>query len=94
MGGGQSQPHASIPYFWSDWYDSRLQFVGSPDADDEPTLLGEPEAGRFAALYRVGDQVIGAFAIDQPRFIVKQRLAIHRGLGWHEALTRARDLLS
>lgn len=85
--------HSSVPYVWSDWYGSRLQCVGITDATTEPLLLHRPDTGRFAALYRRGGHLVGAAALDQPRFIVKQRRAIGRRTPWHEARTQAEELL-
>ena len=42
--GQPDTPHASIPYFWSDWYGRRIQFIGEPTAD-ETAVVGDP-AGR------------------------------------------------
>ena len=53
-----------IPYFWSDQYGHRIQFAGRSNAD----LVAEPhvtaEVARYLALYRRGDELIGALAID------------------------------
>ncbi len=89
----QAEPHSSVPYFWSDWYDSRLQLVGIVDTEHEPTILGDPHTDRFAVLYRRGDHLVGAFALNHPRFIVKQRIAITRRATWHDALTQAEQLI-
>ena len=65
--------YSGIPYFWSDQYGHRLQLVGLAsrdevvfvhDADDRPALM---------ALYRRGDRLGGAFAIDMMGPLMKMR---------------------
>ncbi|TVT53198.1 oxidoreductase [Amycolatopsis rhizosphaerae] len=69
-----ARPLDSVPYFWSDWYGHRLQFVGTPVADEVCTA--EPERKGFAALYRRGDRIVGALTVDRPRDIMKYRRRI------------------
>jgi hypothetical protein len=72
-----------VPYSWSDWYSRRLQFVGTPRAD-EVTVVSPPEAG-FVALYRRADRVVGALTIDRPRDIMKLRRLVAERAAWSEA---------
>ncbi|QXV56763.1 NAD(P)/FAD-dependent oxidoreductase [Amycolatopsis sp. TNS106] len=78
---------APVPYFWSDWYDHRIQFVGTPRADE--VVAAVPETGGFTALYRRGDRVVGALTIDRPREIMKYRRHIAGRAPWPEALAFA-----
>jgi NADPH-dependent 2,4-dienoyl-CoA reductase/sulfur reductase-like enzyme len=78
-----ARPLSSVPYFWSDWYSRRLQFVGTPRAD-EVTVVSPPEAG-FVALYRRADRVVGALTIDRPRDIMKLRRLVAERAAWSEA---------
>jgi NADPH-dependent 2,4-dienoyl-CoA reductase/sulfur reductase-like enzyme len=77
---------SAVPYFWSDWYEHRIQFVGVPGEDE--TRLASEELGddRFLALYRRGDRLVGALAIDRPGQIMKYRRMISGQAGWDEAL--------
>lgn len=77
-----------VPYFWSDWYGHRVQFVGTPRAD-EVRLVGEPGPGAIA-LYRRGERVVGALTIDRPRDVMKLRRRVADRGGWEEALEHAR----
>ena len=79
-----------MPYFWSDWYDSRIQFVGVPDADEVHVVEGEdPSAQRRVALYRQGDRLMGALTINGQTVIMKYRTMIAKNASWEEALTFA-----
>ncbi|WP_308197979.1 oxidoreductase C-terminal domain-containing protein [Saccharopolyspora soli] len=80
-------PYETVPYFWSDWYDSRLQFVGVPDAEEVVLVDGGPESGRrCVALYRDGDRLVGAFAVNGRSVIMKYRGLIGARTSWVDAL--------
>jgi NADPH-dependent 2,4-dienoyl-CoA reductase/sulfur reductase-like enzyme len=91
---GEARPYAAVPYFWSDWYDSRIQFVGIPSATESTVVAGTPESGRFVALYREGDGVVGALALNGQASIMKYRALIAKRAGWDEALDLAARLHS
>ncbi len=83
--------YGTVPYFWSDWYDHRIQFVGAPDADEIVVVDGDPDGGnRWTALYRAGDRLVGALTLNGQNVIMKYRTQIMRGRGWDEALEFAR----
>ncbi|WP_109508911.1 NAD(P)/FAD-dependent oxidoreductase [Nocardioides speluncae] len=67
-------PLAPVPYFWSDWYGRRIQFVGTPRADEVQVVATAGDA--FTALYRRDDRIVGALTIDRPREIMKFRRRI------------------
>lgn len=77
---------ATVPYFWSDWYASRIQFVGIPRGDEIRVVSAETGDERFLALYRRGDRLVGTITIDRPTQIMKYRRLIARGASWDEAL--------
>ncbi|WP_439382040.1 NAD(P)/FAD-dependent oxidoreductase [Amycolatopsis lexingtonensis] len=77
-----ARPLEAVPYFWSDWYGHRIQFVGTPDADEVVT------AGD-TTLYRRGDRLVGALTVDRPREIMKHRRRIAGRAPWAEALAFA-----
>lgn len=66
-----ARPLQSVPYFWSDWHGHRLQFVGVAGAEEVRVIRPEPE--RYLALYRRDDRVVGAFAINGQREIMRYR---------------------
>jgi NADPH-dependent 2,4-dienoyl-CoA reductase/sulfur reductase-like enzyme len=82
--------YGTVPYFWSDWYASRIQFVGSPDSDEVQVVDGDPVSdGRWVALYRRGRRLIGALTMNAPTEIMKYRGLILRHTSWEDALTFA-----
>jgi NADPH-dependent 2,4-dienoyl-CoA reductase/sulfur reductase-like enzyme len=82
----EAKPSASVPYFWSDWYNSRIQFVGVPQAEEIRVISEELGEEKFLALYRRGDRVTGVITIDRPAQIMKYRRLIMQGKSWDEAL--------
>lgn len=78
--------YRTVPYYWSDWYDRRIQFVGVPDADEVRICAGSVEEGKLVALYRGGDQLVGALTMNDPRRIMKLRGLISSGAAWSDAL--------
>ncbi|MFJ9562861.1 NAD(P)/FAD-dependent oxidoreductase [Streptomyces fuscichromogenes] len=85
-----ARPYGTVPYFWSDWYDSRIQFVGVPQADEIRVADGDAAGeGRCVALYREADRLCGALTVNAPTEIMKYRALITRGASWQEALTFA-----
>jgi NADPH-dependent 2,4-dienoyl-CoA reductase/sulfur reductase-like enzyme len=56
------------PYFWSDQYDSRLQFAGHrADGDQVEIVEGDVEARNFLAVYRRNGEPVAVFAMNRPR---------------------------
>jgi NADPH-dependent 2,4-dienoyl-CoA reductase/sulfur reductase-like enzyme len=82
-------PYATVPYFWSDWYGSRIQFVGVPGADEVRVVSGAVDAHAFVALYRTGDELTGALTLDRRAEVMKYRARIGRRTSWAEALAFA-----
>lgn len=81
--------YSTVPYFWSDWYGSRIQFVGVPGADEHRIVTGSAEEGRLVALYREGDRLVGALTLDHPSSTMKYRGLVARAASWDDALAFA-----
>jgi NADPH-dependent 2,4-dienoyl-CoA reductase/sulfur reductase-like enzyme len=84
-----AQPLASVPYFWSDWYDNRIQFVGTPRADE--VLVACPADDGFVALYRRDTRLVGALTVNRPKDIMKYRRRIADRDSWVAAVEFARQ---
>lgn len=89
-----AKPYGTVPYFWSDWYDVRIQHVGLPDADEVRLVEGDldraPSTGnRWIALYRKGDRLVGALTVQGQAEIMKYRVQIMKGGSWDDALAHA-----
>ncbi|MBB6407190.1 NAD(P)/FAD-dependent oxidoreductase [Arthrobacter sp. AZCC_0090] len=84
--------YSTVPYFWSDWYGNRIQFAGRAGREQPEVVFGAVEDDRFVALYRSGDRLIGALAVNEPSKIMKDRRRIAIGASWIEALEHYRGL--
>ncbi|NKQ54203.1 oxidoreductase [Amycolatopsis sp. K13G38] len=84
---GNAEPYETVPYFWSDWYGSRIQFVGVPQADEVVVVDGDVTAGRrWVALYREADRLVGALTLNGQRVVMKYRGLIARRASWAQAM--------
>lgn len=86
-----AKPYATVPYFWSDWYGSRIQFVGVPEADEVRVVDGHVDDDRWTALYRRGDRVVGALTLNGQTVIMKYRRMIGQKATWDEAIEFAKE---
>lgn len=88
-----AKPYGTVPYFWSDWYDVRIQFVGDPQADEVRLVEGDvaegAKPGRWVALYRRGDRLIGALTVQGQTEIMKYRGLILKRTSWEDAIAFA-----
>ncbi|GAA2965570.1 NAD(P)/FAD-dependent oxidoreductase [Streptomyces enissocaesilis] len=87
----RAQPYETVPYFWSDWYSSRIQFVGVCGAGTHEVhvevVAGDPaDGGPFTALYRANDRIIGALAVDMRAEVMKYRRLIGQRARWATAV--------
>lgn len=86
-------PYETVPYFWSDWYGSRIQFVGvAAEADEIVHVAGDLDGDSFVTLYRKGDRFAGALALEARSQIMKYRALLARRGSWDEATTLAKEL--
>jgi len=80
----RAEPYEVVPYFWSDWYGNRIQFVGTAAADSVDFVEGGPTEDRFVALFSREDRIVGAATLNEPRKIMKLRRLIAQK-GAHDA---------
>ena len=97
--GGPTVDYAPVPFFWSEQYDHRIQFLGRSLAPgtvdgDVRVVAGSLADRRFAALYRSGDRLRGVLGFDMPRQVMPFRTHLAAGIGWDEALEVASRLAS
>ncbi|MBU6215128.1 MAG: NAD(P)/FAD-dependent oxidoreductase [Acidobacteria bacterium] len=82
-GDGPGEPFGSVPWFWSDQYDRKLQLAGRPAATDEVHVLeGSLEEQRFVAAFRRGERCTGVLGVNRPRHVVQARMRLTESLDW------------
>ncbi|MDQ3945254.1 MAG: FAD-dependent oxidoreductase [Actinomycetota bacterium] len=85
-----AEPFAPVPYFWSDQYDTKIQFLGRAAPDDEVAVVdGSLEDGRFVAVFGRAGRLVGALAFNRPRQLMAYRRLIAGVTSWDDALAKA-----
>jgi NADPH-dependent 2,4-dienoyl-CoA reductase/sulfur reductase-like enzyme len=79
-------PYVTVPYFWSDQYGCRIQFVGVTAADEVIVVEDDLPARHYLAVYCTGDRLTGAFGINETRRVPRLRKLIGRGASVDDAL--------
>jgi NADPH-dependent 2,4-dienoyl-CoA reductase/sulfur reductase-like enzyme len=70
---GQEPPTAvSVPYFWSDQYDVKIQCLGEPEADDTVHVVAD-DGRKFLAYYERDGVVAGVVGGGMPGKVMKVR---------------------
>jgi NADPH-dependent 2,4-dienoyl-CoA reductase/sulfur reductase-like enzyme len=83
----EAKPFESVPMFWSDQFDIKIQGVGRPRPTDELVLAGgPPESEKFIALYGRAGRLVGAVAFNRPPKLIQLRMLIGKRGGLDEAL--------
>lgn len=66
--------YAPVPFFWSEQYDRRIQFLGHAAEGDEVRIVaGSVEERRFAALYGRSGRLTGVLGVNMPRHVMPFR---------------------
>ena len=64
---GQPESYAPVPSFWSDQYDTTLQYYGYPIPWDAVVLRGDLDGFPVTAFYLAEGRVIAAAMVNRPR---------------------------
>jgi 3-phenylpropionate/trans-cinnamate dioxygenase ferredoxin reductase component len=64
---GKAAPYQSVPWFWSNQYDLKLQTVGLSGNFDDFVLRGDPATRSFSVIYRRGGRVIALDCVNAVR---------------------------
>jgi 3-phenylpropionate/trans-cinnamate dioxygenase ferredoxin reductase subunit len=75
---GQGESYAPVPYFWSDQYDLRMQYVGHASGQDEVVLRGSPEDPAWSAWYLRDGHLRAALAVNRFKDISAARQLLAR----------------
>jgi NADPH-dependent 2,4-dienoyl-CoA reductase/sulfur reductase-like enzyme len=69
-----AEPFSSVPYFWSNQYDKRIQYVGIPGTFTG-IVEGSIDEPKFVATFELDGRLVGALCVNSPA-----RMAKYRGL--------------
>jgi 3-phenylpropionate/trans-cinnamate dioxygenase ferredoxin reductase subunit len=81
-----AQSYSSVPYFWSDQYDTKIQVIGHPRPDDEVVVVdGSLDERRFVALYGRAGMLTAALGFSRPRQLMGFRPLLEAQVSLDEA---------
>jgi len=90
--GEPAEPYAPVPFFWSDQFDSRIQFVGRAHGDDEVSVILGDVDSKFVAMYGHGGRLRGVLGVGMPKPVMRMRKLISERASWADAVTYAAGL--
>ena len=95
LNGTGRTPYSAVPFFWSDQFDARIQFLGRshPDAEVE-VVAGSPEDGRFCAMYTLHGRLTGVLGVTMPKLVMPSRALLMRETTADEARAHFAALVS
>lgn len=73
---GNQKAYHSMPWFWSDQYDIKLQISGFNKGYDRVVLRGEPSSNSFVAWYLAGDKILAADCINASKEFMQAKKII------------------
>lgn len=76
---GQPASYDSVPWFWSNQYDLRLQTVGLSTGHDDLVVRGDPQGRSFSVVYLHGGRVVSLDCVNATRDYVQGRKLILDG---------------
>jgi 3-phenylpropionate/trans-cinnamate dioxygenase ferredoxin reductase component len=89
-GPGEAVDFSPVPYFWSDQYDAKIQFLGRCcPTDDVRIVNGSVEERRFVALFGRDGRLVGALAFSRPRLLMAYRKLLAAKTSLEDALAHA-----
>lgn len=80
------EAYAPVPFFWSDQFDARIQFLGRAHGDDEVRIVAGDPPGRFVALYGHEDRLRGVLGVSWPKRVMPYRRLLADRATWGDAL--------
>lgn len=83
---GEAKPFESVPIFWSDQFDRKIQGVGRPRPSDELLIRRSDDGEKLAALYARNGRLSGAVTFNQPPKLIQLRMLIAKRGTLDEAL--------
>ncbi len=77
---GQRVPYDSVPWFWSDQADVKLQMAGLPMGADAHVVRGDPASKRFSVFHFAGDRLVCVDSMNRPADHMLARRLIEAGI--------------
>jgi 3-phenylpropionate/trans-cinnamate dioxygenase ferredoxin reductase subunit len=76
---GRLEDSRTVPWFWSNQGDLKLQIAGLAAGYDDYVVRGEPDSERFSVLYYRGGRLLAVDAVNNPTDYLVVRKALAQG---------------
>ena len=87
------EAYEPLPFFWSDQFEHRIQFLGRAAADDEVQVVaGTVADAKFLALFGRDGRLHGALGVNAPRWVMPMRKLFADRASWDEAVAATAGL--
>lgn len=73
---GKPVPNRSVPWFWSDQYDMKLQMAGLSNGYDQCVIRGDIDGRSFSAFYLAGERLLAVDAVNKPMDFMQVKRAL------------------
>jgi NADPH-dependent 2,4-dienoyl-CoA reductase/sulfur reductase-like enzyme len=83
---GEAKPFSSVPMFWSDQFEIKIQGAGRPRPSDALRMIRHSNADKLVALYSRAGRLVGAVTFNQPPKLIQLRMLIAKGGTLDEAI--------
>ncbi|MCB9957469.1 MAG: FAD-dependent oxidoreductase [Rhodospirillaceae bacterium] len=77
---GQPRPYDTVPWFWSDQYDVKLQMVGLSAGCDRVVLRGDRAGGKFSLFHYRAGVLRAVDSVNRPADHIQARKLLAAGL--------------
>ena len=70
----EQTPYEAVPFFWSDQFDARIQFLGRVTKDAVAEVVaGNPADGKWCAMYVANNRLVGVLGVSMPKLVMPSR---------------------
>ncbi|MTA93861.1 MAG: FAD-dependent oxidoreductase, partial [Actinobacteria bacterium] len=70
----EQTPYEAVPFFWSDQFDARIQFLGRVTKDAVAAVVaGNPAEGKWCAMYVANNRLVGVLGVSMPKLVMPSR---------------------
>jgi 3-phenylpropionate/trans-cinnamate dioxygenase ferredoxin reductase subunit len=76
---GTPEETRTVPWFWSDQHDLKLQIAGLSSGYDDLVVRGEPDSERFSVIYYRAGRLLAVDAVNRPVDYMAVRKALAQG---------------
>jgi NADPH-dependent 2,4-dienoyl-CoA reductase/sulfur reductase-like enzyme len=81
------QPYSAVPFFWSDQFDARIQFLGRAfSASTVDVVAGSVADGRWCAMFSTNDRLTGVLGVSMPKLVMPSRAMLSTYTSRYDAL--------